>query len=495
MSISLTNFINVSLTSTPVGLSDFAVNNIALFTNETPNFVDEYKYYQNATSVGKAFGTDSLTYKMAVNVFSQSPNPLSADGSLIIIPLHSSISATQGSFLTPDISANLDNLIAITNGEFTIHLNGTAIDVTEIDLTKASSIDDVATVIKRKLLNIFIETETNSTSGVEKILFTSKKFGTSSKITFSSVSDGTGTDLTGVNYLNTTGGTATTGTASSGETLVSAITRTNQKVYYDGVLTTLLLEDNVIKTTASTVQSNDELFFYPSFSTEDFTGIAATITGASQTKTRLILYSDSIEDGQLAIAAYAGRGLSVNFSGTNTASTMNLKSLVNVDADSGVDDDVLTNAETVGIDIIAACSSLSVVVSNGANNYFDNVYNDIWLKLALEVAGFNHLRQTNTKVPQTEVGMDSLKGAYRKILKQAVTNGCVAPGTWTSPDTIGDPEDMKRNISDYGYYLYSIPLSQQSTTDRQKRKAPVAQIALKRAGAFHSSDVIVNIND
>ena len=112
----------------------------------------------------------------------------------------------------------------------------------------------------------------------------------------------------------------------------------------------------------------------------------------------------------------------------------------------------------------------------------------------MEVAGFNVLAQTQTKLPQTEAGMDVLKGGYRTVCTQSVVNGMVAPGSWTSPDTFGNPEDFKRNIEEQGYFIYSQPISQQSSVDREARKAPVIQIALKLAGAVHSSDVIVNIN-
>ena len=75
----------------------------------------------------------------------------------------------------------------------------------------------------------------------------------------------------------------------------------------------------------------------------------------------------------------------------------------------------------------------------------------------------------------------------------AVNNGIVAPGTWNGAIPFGNPDDFKRNIEERGYYIYSLPISQQSQTDREARKAPVVQIALKFAGAIHSSEVIVNI--
>ena len=90
--------------------------------------------------------------------------------------------------------------------------------------------------------------------------------------------------------------------------------------------------------------------------------------------------------------------------------------------------------------------------------------------------------------------MTGLKDAYRKICEQAKSSGVLAGGSWTSPDTFGDPESLRRNVLDIGYYVYSQPVVQQVPADRELRKAPVVQIAAKLAGAVHSSNVIVNVN-
>jgi hypothetical protein len=191
---------------------------------------------------------------------------------------------------------------------------------------------------------------------------------------------------------------------------------------------------------------------------------------------------------------YAGRGMSTNFSGVNTTNTMNLKNIVGVASDVLLTQSLVTAAAAVGADVYANVAGQSCVLCNGANGFFDDVYNLDWIVGALEVAGFNFLRTTSTKIPQTEAGMDGLKGAYRRVLVQAAGNRFIAPGEWTGADTFGDPEDFKRNIADFGYYIYSTPIASQSVADREARKSPVTQIALKYAGALHSSTVIINVN-
>ena len=136
---------------------------------------------------------------------------------------------------------------------------------------------------------------------------------------------------------------------------------------------------------------------------------------------------------------------------------------------------------------------MSFVFSFDNSLYTDEATSELWLKKALEVSGFNYLRKTNTKIPQTESAMTGLKNAYEQRLAQGVRNGMIAPGTWNDSIPFGNPEDFLRNIEERGYYIYSLPVAQQSQTEREQRIAPVVQIAIKLSGAFHNSNVIVNV--
>jgi hypothetical protein len=139
-------------------------------------------------------------------------------------------------------------------------------------------------------------------------------------------------------------------------------------------------------------------------------------------------------------------------------------------------------------------SGRASVFTSGADSYFDDVYNLDWLVFALQVAGFNALAETSTKLPQTEPGIAVLRNAYASVLKQAVVNGYFAPGQWNSPQLFGNPNDLIRNIAQVGWYIYSNPVNSQTQAQRVARQAPLIQIAGKEAGAVHSSAVVVYIN-
>jgi len=292
------------------------------------------------------------------------------------------------------------------------------------------------------------------------------------------------------------------------EVLEQAIARADALVYYGGCSHTFALGvtgptgytgatgDNLEALRASAVaQSSSKKLFLTTSLDADLAaaGLAYVVEDNSYDHTRVLFHTASAQLDALRWG-YAGRAMSTNFSGSNTTSTMHLKSLAGVSSDVDITQTKLTAAKAVGADCYVNIAGQACVMSHGANKFFDDVYNLDWILGALEVAGFNYLRTTGTKVPQTEAGMDGLKGAYRRVLSQAVTNGFIAPGAWTGADTFGIPEDFVRNIADFGFYMYSVPVAQQPVADRAAREAPVVSIALKFAGAIHSSDVIVTVN-
>lgn len=282
------------------------------------------------------------------------------------------------------------------------------------------------------------------------------------------------------------------------EMLAGAISRTSDVVAYCGIASTWIEDENETLDAASIVQSlNKIVFFVQRVSTEldDTTGILWKLMDGSFTKSRGLYYGGATDLSALQMkAAYMGRAMSTNFSGSNTTQTMHLKALATIPSDPSMNQSVFEQSKIAGADTYVSFEGVPSVNCAGTNKYFDQVYNLLWFVFALQVSGFNYLRQTGTKVPQTENGMDGLKGAYRAVCQQAVTNQYAAPGVWNSPTSFGNQEDLLANVAGFGYYIYSVPISQQLQVDREERKAPLVQIALKEAGAIQSSTVIVNVN-
>lgn len=300
------------------------------------------------------------------------------------------------------------------------------------------------------------------------------------------------------NILNGNGYLVIIPFTSGAETLKQAIIRAEGLVQFFGILNARNYINDLERTdTASYVQTLNKMFFqdFNLASSLDTNGLIDTNTKAKYDKTRCLCYISSLTaDAKNYAAAYAGRALSVNFSGSNTTITMHLKDLVGIVADVNMTQTLLNKAQAVGADVYVNIAGVAKVFTSGANSFFDQVYNRQWFIGALEVDLFNILATVSTKIPQTEGGMALLKGVVRADCEKAVRNGYVAAGAWNSADRIGNPEDMLRNIEEIGYYLYSLPVNQQAQTERATRTAPLMQLAIKEAGAIHKTNLIVYIN-
>lgn len=486
--VPLSYTINVSLTSAPAGLADFNTNSIAIFTNEPAGFSENYEEYITPTAVANDFGTDSLTNKMANALFTPVPNFRTGGGYLYIFPFKG-VNATSGSLITADLTANIEAFKTVRNGSINLTIDGVPTLIEGLDFSSIQRVEDIVLILQCQNPDVNIKAINNT------IVFTSRRYGSESGVIISAIdspAEGV-TDLYAEGYLNGAAATVAAGVNASGQTLAEAVKAAQQQVYFGGVLTTQFTDDETYQSNAAALQSMDLVYFDEIQSLKNIDVLGAAIKSAELGKTRTLAYSVDPINAKIAIATYASIASSVNYEGSNTALTMNLKTLTGVTPDTNLSDTYVLSAANNGVDIYGNTGGLAVVYSNDNNGFTDDIKNNLWFKKAIEVSGFNYLRQTNTKIPQTEDGMIGLKDSYKSVCETAIRNGVAAPGTWNRDIPFGDPEDFQRNIQERGYYIYSIPVAQQSQADREKRKAPLVQIALKMSGAFHFSEVIINV--
>lgn len=288
-----------------------------------------------------------------------------------------------------------------------------------------------------------------------------------------------------------------------GETLAVAITRLMGTTFFGGVLYAGYAASNAdVEAAALVVQAGNRLLFAPTSLVADTQagGLGPIITAATQTNTRVIIrtvpdnYANAAQAARIFIAGAASFGMSPDMTGSATTNTLHMKNIVGFGPDTGITQTILTQCIASGVDCYPSIAGLPKYFSTGANDFFDNRFNLMWFVFNLQVNGFNAMATVATKLPQTENGMAVLRGAYLNSAEQAVTNGYVARGAWNSPELFGNPDDLRRNILDFGYYLYSQPVNQQAQATRVQRIAPLCQLAVKLAGAIQDSALVVNFN-
>ncbi|HHJ4449416.1 TPA: DUF3383 family protein [Raoultella ornithinolytica] len=192
-----------------------------------------------------------------------------------------------------------------------------------------------------------------------------------------------------------------------------------------------------------------------------------------------------------AISAF-GRAFTVNFTGNNTTITLKFKT------EPGVTYETLTTTQAAAIDSINGnvyvyYANDTAIIQQGVmanGDFFDERHGLDWLQNYVQTNLYNLLYTSTTKIPQTDAGVTRLMTNVEASLDQAVNNGLVAPGVWNG-GPIGQIESGDTLTK--GYYVYADAVANQAQSDREARKSPVIQAALKLAGAIHYGDVQINV--
>lgn len=192
-----------------------------------------------------------------------------------------------------------------------------------------------------------------------------------------------------------------------------------------------------------------------------------------------------------AISAF-GRAFTVNFSGSNTTITLKFKT------EPGITYETLTTAQAAAIDAINGnvyvyYANDTAIIQQGVmanGDFFDERHGLDWLQNYVQTNLYNLLYTSTTKIPQTDAGVTRLMTNVEASLDQAVNNGLIAPGVWNG-GPIGQIESGDTLTK--GYYVYADAVANQAQSDREARKSPVIQAAIKLAGAIHYADVQINV--
>ena len=470
MELSISNVINISVNQPGVGAGQYNTSNLAIYSNEVPAIsfgLLGYKIYLSPNDVAVDFGTDSITYKQALSIFSQSPNILANNGYLVVIPM--TVESQRIAFSTvPD------------EGSLIVNFNG-----------------DTATLLFDDTLSV-VQTKIRTLTGLEKAVVTGS-YAAGFTIAMYGFSGNAPAITFGTNTLETSNVPVVVSLVqvAEGQTLAQAITANKELVQHFGIISTAIVSQTDVLAAAAVVQAENKILGVVVRTQADVepSGTADLVRLASFKKTRVLAYIGLTEvEALLYLSSYFGRGLSTNFNGDSTTQTMHLKDLAGVLPDPGMNQTILNLCKNSGADIYVSLEGVPKTFTSGANDFFDNQYNLAAYVGDLKIAGFNLYAQTPTKIPQTEQGMDLLKKVYADVNEKYIVNGFIAAGSWTNATTFGNLADFLTNILERGYYIFSQPITQQSAASREDREAPLVQIAIKYAGAQHSSSVIVNVN-
>ena len=164
-----------------------------------PSGAGRIRFYDTLNAVEADWGSNSPAFRGASAFFSQSPRPTT-------IAMAQAFTTPQAGFMTTAQSGAVSAFTAISDGTFTILINGVSEDITALDFTSDTDFDDIAATIQTGLQAIasggYTAATVVATGGTQnQFVITSGTAGDGSTVSVLTT-EGTGTDVSGVGFLN-----------------------------------------------------------------------------------------------------------------------------------------------------------------------------------------------------------------------------------------------------------------------------------------------------
>lgn len=448
---------------------------------------ERIRTYTGIDGVAADFGLSAPEYLAAELFFSQSPRPAILQiGRWLKTP---SPALLQGGILTAEEMA-MTNWRPITDGSLVISVGGQEHTLDDLDFSDAANLNAVAAVIDAKAKSA----GANCTWDGERFRLMTSARGADATINYCGDAQ-TGTSIAAILKLTEATGLAPQGGQDAENIKECVVELADRGDWYGFAVAddSLSVDDHL--TVAQYLQASAKSRIY-----------AATIT---DTRVLDSVYNDDLASrakelklsrcfvcysvNPYAAISALGRAFTVNFSANRSTITLKFKQLPSVAAE-GLTESQANTLAAKRCNVFAAYNNDTAILQEGVMSgdaWFDEIHGTDWLQNAVQTEVWNLLYQSKTKIPQTNSGTNQLITCIEAVLEQAVNNALVAPGIWNG-DGFGQLE--RGDYLPKGYYVYSEPIEYQAQSEREERKAPPIQCAIKLAGAIHSVDVAINVN-
>lgn len=486
MTLSVSSVVNVTVSLSPTASAERNFGSILILGSSGVISTDErLRAYTSLEDIAVDFGTTAPEYKAAALFFAQSPQPsLAYVGEWAQTATSASI---RGGVLSAGDQA-IGPFQAITAGDLSLTINGSLQDLTGLDFSGDDNLNAVAGTLTEALTSYGTATWNAAAARFEIVSST-----TGATSTITAADDGAVANL--LKLQASQAGTPVAGIAA--ESLVAAVAAQADRSsdWYGLVVAATGVATSDVLAVAAFIEGagTSRVYGVTSQDAQELVTGQTTSVGyqLGQLDYQRTFWQYSSNSPYAAASAF-GRAFTVNFDGANTTITLKFKQepgVVAEDISASQAAAISANHGNVFVKYNNATSILQQgVVANGY--YFDEVHGLAWLQNAVQTAVYN-LLYTEPKIAQTDAGVNKLVTTINRTLDQSVTNGLVAPGVWNAP---GFGALAQGDTLSTGFYVYAPKIATQSQADREARKAPPIQIAVKLAGAVHSADVLINVN-
>lgn len=476
------DIVQVTISTTPQTVSRAGFGT-GLFLTRTTGVIplnEGVRFYANLAAVTADWSGDDVE-DAATAYFGQNPAPTQF--------------AVGERYLTAQAGFNLGssaNVIsvpatwaAITDGEFNISIDGVNNDITVVDFTGDTTMDNVAATIEAKIqaigaggftgaLCVWTGTQFKITSGTT---------GASSTVSYvTSISVAVGTDISGMMDMDNGEGTLQTGIDAETD-ITDALNRLAAKSsdWYGLFLNITERDSSESEDAAAWAETQIKQLWIVSNNPDATnsgisTDIGSVLNALNYRRTWVQWSSQPTEYPE--IAAFAKAAIVQFSNGTNTTITMKFQQIT------GITEEVLTTAQAgilsgKGYNMFTTVGSVGIIQEGnmvaGLGTWQDTIHGVDWLTNAIETDVFNRLLTAGTKIAYTDEGVEAIVQVLKADLEEGVTNGLIArSGTTTSGAFLAN-----------GYTIAAGKVADVAVATKQLREAPPIVFTAIGAGAIH----------
>lgn len=490
-SLPVSRLINVAVQLTPAGASTQDLSTLLILgSSPVIDAAERFRSYGDIEAVAADFGTTLPEYLAAVLWFEQVPQPSQ-------LRIGRWFAAAGAAYLrgAPLSAAEqlLSNFTGIADGRFTYTLNGGSPSTTApINLTGALTLPGVAALVSAQTPGITFAW--NPSFG--RFEAVTAATGSTASISFLGA-PGTGTDLSSLLEMSAASSGAYVSPGAAAESAVYATSQFDLNFgqrFYGLTIIGASDADHVAVSDFVAAAGNKHVYFV---STQEagvaVPAVTTDIASVMQAAKYLRTWTQYSSSNPYAAVSAAARALTVDYNGNNTVISLMYKQEPGIVPES-LNSQQVDALEAKNCNVFVQYDNSTAIVEQGktaSGTFLDVVTGTDWLSLDIQTAVYNLLYTSPTKIPQTDAGTQQILNVIEGVCAQGVVNGLLAPGVWNSSGF------GKLRNGDYlpkGYYVYAPSVDTQSQADRAKRKSVPIQVAVKLAGAVHTVDILINVN-
>lgn len=447
---------------------------------------ERVRYYTGISGIASDFGLNAPEYKAAELFFSQTPRPyILAVGRYL---KEASPAYLKGG-LVKDADLDASAWTDISDGSLGLIINQTGISISDLDFTMQTNMNGIASVISEKLANDGAKCLWIGDSFVIQTLST----GESQEIGFAQFT-GTGSDLSSRMALTKDLALPLISGADAESPLACAKELADSGEWYGLTFADELTDDEHIEV-AGFIEASAKSRIY-AVTTTDSRVLSSTMDNCLPSRLKALSRNRTFiqySKNPYAVCSALGRAFTVNFNANRSTITLKFKQEPGVVAE-GLKESQANTLEAKNCNVFVRYDNDSAILQEGVmagGAFFDEIHGLDWLQNAVQTECYNLLYQSKTKIPQTDGGVNQIVNSIAKVMGEGINNGLIAPGLWNA-DGFGQLE--RGDYLPEGYYIYAQPVDLQAQSEREERKAPPIQTAIKLAGAIHFVDVQIDVN-